>query len=119
MKQISGMFRNLISRIYWKQFAVACSAIIILLTANGVDARQTVSKQMRSNELPPTQEVGRPRTMGQWEAENDALKGKPGKRIERIAEESADAVKDMAGIYPQNVKTLIPGLDNGELPNDD
>ncbi|MBD1875494.1 hypothetical protein H6F75_18600 [Nodosilinea sp. FACHB-131] len=119
MKNIFGALKGMLSRIQWRQFAVACSAIVILMTANGVKAEQNTGNRAYSNELPPTQEVGRPRTMGQWEAEKDSLEGQPGKRIKRIAEESADAVKDMAGIYPQNARTLTPGVDNGELPNDD
>jgi hypothetical protein len=57
--------------------------------------------------------------MGQWEAESESLEGQPGKQLKRIAKESADAVKNMAEIYPQNAKTLTPGIDNGALPNDD
>ncbi|MBD1916859.1 MULTISPECIES: hypothetical protein [Cyanophyceae] len=119
MKNIFGTLKEMLSRIYWKQFAVACSAIVILLTANGVKAEQNATNRAYSNELPPTQDVGRPRTMGQWEAENESLEGQPGKKLKRIAEESADAVKNMAEIYPQNARTLTPGVGNGELPNDD
>jgi len=119
MKAIFASLGKVLTRIQWKQFAVACSAIVILLTANGVSARQTAKDPAYSGQLPPTEDVGRPRTMGQWEAENEALEGQPGKQLKRIAEESADAVKNMAEIYPQNAKTLIPGVDNGELPTDD
>ncbi len=119
MKKFFSTLKAALNSIQWKQFAVACSAIVILMTANGVRADQNPGGRTYGNELPPTQEVGRPRTMGQWEAENEALEGQPGKKLKRIAEESADAVKNMAEIYPQNAKTLIPGVDNGELPNDD
>lgn len=119
MKDIFGTLKAVLNRIHWKQFAVACSAVVILLTANGVKADQNTGGRAYASELPPTQEIGRPRTMGQWEAENQALEGQPGKKLKRIAEESADAVKSMAEIYPQNVKTLVPGVDSGELPNDD
>lgn len=120
MKAILGTLTRALSRIRWQQFAVACSAVIILLTANGVDARQSASRQATANQdLPPTEDVGRPRTMNQWQAENDALEGQPGQKLKRIAEESADAVKNMAEIYPQNAKTLTPGVDNGKLPTDD
>ena len=118
MQQIFGILKKALNRIQWRQFAVACSAVIILLTASGVDARQPV-RDAAAGQLPPTEDVGRPRTMGQWEAENEALEGQPGKQLKRIAEESVDAVKNMAEIYPQNAKTLTPGVDNGALPNDD
>ncbi len=119
MKDIFATLKAVLNRIHWKQFAVACSAVVILLTANGVRADQNLGGRTSANELPPTEDVGRPRTMGQWEAESESLEGQPGKQLKRIAEESADAVKNMAGIYPQNAKTLTPGVDNGELPNDD
>ncbi|MGF1518685.1 MAG: hypothetical protein ACFCVB_12895 [Nodosilinea sp.] len=118
MQQIFGIFRRALNRIQWRQFAVACSAVIILLTTSGVDARQPV-KDAAAGQLSPTEDVGRPRTMGQWEAENKELQGKPGQQLKRIAEESANAVKNMAEIYPENVKTLLPEVDGGELPNDD
>ncbi len=119
MKDIFGVLKAVLNRIHWKQFAVVCSAVVILLTANGVRADQTLGGRTSADELPPTEDVGRPRTMGQWEAESESLEGQPGKQLKRIAEESADAVKNMAGIYPQNAKTLTPGVDNGKLPNDD
>ncbi|MGB6015562.1 MAG: hypothetical protein WBG32_12595 [Nodosilinea sp.] len=120
MKAIFDSFKEALHRIHWQQFAVACSAVIILLTANVVDAKQSASRQAHfDNEIPPAGDVGRPRTMNQWEAENEALEGQPGKKLKRIAEESADAVKNMAEIYPQNARTLTPGVDNGKLPTDD
>jgi hypothetical protein len=120
MKAIFGSLKKVLHSIHWKQFAVACSAVVILLTASGVDARQNASRQAYSNnEIPPTEDVGRPRTMNQWQAENEALEGQPGEKLKRIAEESADAVKNMAEIYPQNAKTLTPGVNNGRLPTDD
>ncbi|MGB3201593.1 MAG: hypothetical protein WBA99_11860, partial [Nodosilinea sp.] len=68
----------MLSRIRWQQFAVACSAVVILLTASTVDARQGASRQVTANqELTPTEDVGRPRTMNQWQAENEALEGQP------------------------------------------
>ncbi|PSN16643.1 hypothetical protein C7293_01510 [filamentous cyanobacterium CCT1] len=119
MKAFFGSLKKVLRSIHWKQFAVACSAVIILLTTS-VDAKQSASRQARSNsEIPPAGDVGRPRTMNQWQAENEALEGQPGEKLKRIAEESADAVKNMAEIYPQNAKTLTPGVDNGRLPTDD
>lgn len=63
-------------------------------------------------------ETGRPRTTGQWQSEKESLEGKPLQAAQRMAKEAADAVGEMAEIYPQNVKTLTPGVDNGKLPQD-
>ncbi|WP_052050439.1 hypothetical protein [Leptolyngbya sp. KIOST-1] len=120
MKAIFGFLKKVLYSIHWKQFAVACSAVIVLLAASGVEAKQDAIRQAQSNsEIPTAGDVGRPRTMNQWQAENEALEGQPGQKLKRIAEESADAVKNMAEIYPQNARTLTPGVDNGPLPTDD
>ncbi|MGB3138854.1 MAG: hypothetical protein WBG38_03465 [Nodosilinea sp.] len=119
MKGIFATFKKVLHRFHWKQFAVVCSAVIVVLAASGVDAQQGTRGQVYTNsDLPPAGEVGRPRTMGQWEAENEALEGQPGEQLKRIAKESANAVKNMAEIYPQNAKTLTPGVDDGKLPTD-
>jgi hypothetical protein len=119
MKAVFGFLKEVLHRIHWKQFAVACSAVIVLLAASGAETKQNYAEKAYNGQLPPAGEVGRPRTMNQWDAENEALEGQPVEKLKRIAEESADAVKNMAGIYPQNAKTLTPGSDNGELPTDD
>ena len=44
MKQVVEIFNTALNRIQWQQFAVTCSAIVILLTASGVNAQQTATK---------------------------------------------------------------------------
>jgi hypothetical protein len=119
MKSVFLGFGKRLKSLQWRQCVAACCMAVILLTANVGEARQNYRGQAQGGGIPPTEEVGRPRTMDQWQAEREALEGQPGKRMKRIAEESADAIENMGEIYPQNVKTLIPGVDNGELPTDD
>ena len=61
----------------------------------------------------------RPVTTGQWQAENEKLQGQPGKQAKRIAKETGDAVKEMGEIYPDNIETLTPGVENRSLETDD
>ncbi|MEB3358232.1 MAG: hypothetical protein VKK04_16020 [Synechococcales bacterium] len=42
----------------------------------------------------------RPKTTGEWQAEAEEVEGQPVERAKRIAKESADAVEDFAGLYP-------------------
>jgi hypothetical protein len=46
----------------------------------------------------------RPKTTGEWNRESREVEGEPGKRLERIGKESAEAVKDMGKIYPDTAK---------------
>lgn len=102
-----------------RQLLAALLVGAILLTTNIADASLSSETQANLDRVTEQGETGRPRTTGQWEAERDSLQGKPIKRLERITEETADAVGEMAEIYPQNAKTLTPGVGNGELPEDD
>ncbi|MDB9526692.1 hypothetical protein PN498_11880 [Oscillatoria sp. CS-180] len=118
MAAIFTKLSRMLSNIQWKQLAVACCVSVILLTANMPEANLDPGVQSRLNTLTEQGETGRPRTTGQWQAENEVLQGKPVEQAKRIGKEAADAVEEMAEIYPQNVKTLTPGVDNGRLPKD-
>lgn len=42
----------------------------------------------------------RPKTTGEWQQEAREVEGSPGERLQNIAEESAEAVKDFGKLYP-------------------
>lgn len=46
----------------------------------------------------------RPKTTGEWNREARQTEGRPGKRLERIADESKEAVKDFGEMYPDTAK---------------
>lgn len=92
---------------------------LFLLTTSVDTADLKPSTKAMLNDMIARGEEGRPVTTGQWQAENEKLQGKPAKQAKRIAKESADAVGEMGEIYPGNVKTLTPGLENETLESDD
>ncbi len=52
----------------------------------------------------------RPKTTGEWQQEAKETEGSPGKRLKRITDQSAEAVKDFGSIYPDTAKRTIPAL---------
>ncbi len=102
-----------------QQFVAIAFVGLFLLTTSIDTADLKPSTKTMLNDMIARGETGRPVTTGQWQAENEQLQGEPGKQVKRIAKESADAVGEMGEIYPGNVKTLVPGLENKSLESDD
>ena len=101
-----------------KLMSVAFVGLILLTTSVDNSTLDSGAKEML-NDMIARGENGRPVTTGQWQAENERLQGQPGKQLERIVEESADAVENMAEIYPGNAKSVLPGMSNDRLERDD
>ena len=102
------------------QRLVAVGFVGLFLLTTSVDTSSlNASTKTTLNDMISRGENGRPVTSAQWKAENEALEGNPLERAERIAEESADAVGEMAEIYPGNVKSVLPGMTNESLESDD
>ena len=125
MNSIKKLVQALFSTIaqLWEQWqmqrVVSAAFVAMLLLTTSVDsANLNASTKAMLNDMITRGEEGRPVTTGQWQAQNEALQGKPGEQIEQIAKQSADAIDEMADIYPNNAKALTPGVDQGELPQD-
>lgn len=102
------------------QKVVAIAFVGLLLLTSSIDSADlNPSTKAMLNDMVARGAQGRPVTTGQWQAENERLQGKPAKQAERIAKESADAVKEMGEIYPDNAKTVLPGMENRSLEADD
>ncbi len=97
---------------------VAFIGLFLLTTSVDESSLSTGTKTML-NDMISRGEDGRPVTSAQWAAENKELKGNPLDRIERVAEESADAVGEMAEIYPDTAESTLPNLNNKSLESDD
>lgn len=113
---------NAIAQI-WQQWqmqrVVSAAFVAVLLLTTSVDtADLPASTKTMLNDMIARGEEGRPVTSGQWQAQNEALQGNPAEQLEQIAKQSADAIDEMADIYPNNAKALTPGVDQGKLPQD-
>ncbi|MBE9059787.1 hypothetical protein [cf. Phormidesmis sp. LEGE 11477] len=99
--------------------AIAFVGMFLLTTSIDSSSLSGSTKAMLNDMITRGEADGRPVTTAQWRAENKQLKGNPGERIERIAEETGDAVENMAEIYPGNAKSVLPGMSNDSLERDD
>ena len=102
-----------------QQFVAIAFVGLFLLTTSIDNANLNSSTKAMLNDVVARGENGRPKTAGQWKSENQQLEGQPGKKVERIAKESADAVGEMGEIYPGNAKSVLPGMKNRSLERDD
>jgi hypothetical protein len=75
-----------------------------------------LSKQAATNKIDKMlqQDSGpnRPKTTGEWEQQARETKGKPGERLKRIGEQSADAIKEFGSMYPEVAKNSAKELKN-------
>ena len=118
MKNFFSKVASALNSLQLAKVAAVFLMTLMLMTSAAIAADLSPAVESKLNRMINQGENGRPRTTAQWQAKNEELKGKPGEQLEEIGKETADAVSNMADIYPQNAQTLTPGVDNGELPSD-
>ena len=98
--QIGNWFKQLQTQQF---LAVVAVGFILLNTTPEPDlaSKATIDKLDR---LVHQENPDRPKTTGEWQKQAREVKGKPGERIERIGEQSADAVKEFGKMYPDVAK---------------
>lgn len=126
MRQLINAFTQRIIRLQSKlqllklqRFAAIAFVGLLLLTTSVDSADLQPSTKAMLNDMIARGADGRPVTTGQWQSENESLQGKPGKQAKRIVKESADAIDEMGDIYPDNAKTVLPGMKNDSLAKDE
>ncbi|HEY9877903.1 MAG TPA: hypothetical protein V6D29_05570 [Leptolyngbyaceae cyanobacterium] len=113
MTLIAGVFArvsSVLKTLQVKQFlSVVLVGFILLSTSVGSEpvSKNTVKK---IDKIVHQDDSNRPKTTREWKNEARQVKGDPGERAKRIGEESADAVKDWAELYPQVAKDTVPGI---------
>lgn len=111
---VQRIYRMLASLQVRKVAAIAFVGLFLLTTS--VDSADLSSSTKATlNDMIEQGANGRPKTTGQWQAENERLQGKPAEQAKRIAKESADAIGKMGKIYPDNAKTVLPGMENSSV----
>jgi hypothetical protein len=102
------------SNIQVKQFVPIILVGLVLLTTNvepDLADKATIDKLDRMTHREDPQ---RPKTTGEWQKQAREVKGKPGERLERIGEQSADAIKEFGGMYPDVAKRSAAELENSK-----
>ncbi|MUG91128.1 hypothetical protein F7734_00870 [Scytonema sp. UIC 10036] len=83
--------------------AVVLVGFLVLTTSVNADrGTQAVTKRVDQAVRQDTSD--RPKTTGEWNKEARETEDAPGERVQRIAKESAEAVKDFGSLYPDTVK---------------
>jgi len=101
---------SLINGLQVKRFFAVVLVGFILLTTN-VDSGQNnkaLTKQVR--EQAEQIDSVRPKTTREWYKEARETEDSPGERLQNIAEESAQAVKEFGSLYPDTAKRTAPVL---------
>jgi hypothetical protein len=102
---------SLLKTLQVKRFLAAVLVGFILLTSTTVGS-EPVGKDVtkKVDKIIHQGDSDRPKTTGEWNSEARATEDSLGKRAERIAEETKEAVKDWAGLYPDVAKRTVPGV---------
>ncbi|MFP4101894.1 hypothetical protein [Coleofasciculus sp.] len=101
---------SLLQGLQVKRFLAVVLVPFLLLTTNVDSGRnnQALSEQVR-DEAQQIDSV-RPKTTKEWYEEARETENSPGERLQKIGEESAQAVKEFGSIYPETVKQITPDL---------
>jgi hypothetical protein len=106
--KLGTMFNSL----HLKQFVPMILVGFVLLTTNVVPDVASSSAIDRLERKMQQENPDRPKTTAEWQQQAREVKGKPGERLKRIGEQSADAVKEFGSMYPDVAKNSGKELDN-------
>ncbi len=95
---------NWFKQLQIRQFLSVIAIGSILLNTTPAPDRASKATIDKLDRLVHQENPDRPKTTGEWQKQAREVKGKPGERIERIGEQSADAVKEFGQMYPDVAK---------------
>lgn len=84
---------------------------VLLLTTHGNYGQN--NSEVGRDRLHQTDSV-RPKTTGEWNQEARETEGQPGKRVQKIVEESAEAIKEFGSMYPDTAKRSLSEANNNQ-----
>ncbi len=111
----ASLLNRLLNRLQAKQFVSMILVVFVLLTTNiKQDTGNPVTNLYNKiiHQVDSQDGSQRPKTTGQWNKQARETEGKPGEKLKRIGEQSADAVKDMGSVYIDTAKRSADSLKN-------
>ena len=119
-KLITSAIANITSffnQLQVKRFVAVVLVGFLLLTTNVARGSNNSAAANKIDELvhQDQNDSQRPKTVGDWKQEARETKGDPGERLQKIVGESAEAVKDFGGLYPDTAKASVKEL-QGKTP---
>ncbi len=105
---------TLLNQFQIKRFLPVLLVGFLLLTTNTDLRRGEPSLTQQLGEVVRRNDSDRPKTTGEWQQEARETEGAPGERLQRVAKESAEAVKDFGSLYPDTAERSTRALqENG------
>ncbi|WP_339383955.1 hypothetical protein [Fortiea sp. LEGE XX443] len=90
---------------------VVLIGFLVLTTNINTDRSSNKSLTRELDRVVHQDDADRPKTTGEWNREARKTEDAPGKRVERIAKESAEAVKQWGSVYPDTAKRSADSVD--------
>jgi hypothetical protein len=103
---------SLLKELQIKQFLAVVLVGFLLLTTNAAPDRKQQAVSQKLDEVVHQNDSQRPKTTGEWNKEARETEGAPGERVQRIAGESAAALKDWSSVYPDTAERSARNLQN-------
>ncbi|MBD2299833.1 hypothetical protein H6G80_31600 [Nostoc sp. FACHB-87] len=112
ISQVFSRINSLLNQFQVKQFvAVVLVGFLVLTTNANIERGNTKAVTRELDRVVHQDKADRPKTTGEWNREARQTENDPGKRAERIAKESAEAVKQWGSVYPDTAKRSANSVD--------
>ncbi|MHC5938811.1 hypothetical protein [Nostoc sp.] len=99
-----GHISSLLKGLQIKGFLAVALVGFLVLTTNVTSGQNDKALGERVREQVQQDDSQRPRTIGEWNKEARETKGSPGKRLQKIGEESAEAFKQFGAGYVEGAQ---------------
>ncbi|AFZ01094.1 hypothetical protein [Calothrix sp. PCC 6303] len=96
-----------------KRFLAIVLVGLSLLTTNTALADNNIGLKERVREQVEQNDAQRPKTVGEWNKDARETEGSPGKRIQKIGQQSAEALKEFGSGYVEGAKETASDIGNG------
>jgi hypothetical protein len=113
ISQAMSFVGSLFSGLQVKQLLSIALVGFFLLTSPVATSTNSKAASDRINAVAHQNDSDRPKTTGEWKQEARQV-DKTGNRLERIGKESAEAVKDWGGLYPDTAERSAQTLDENQ-----
>ena len=105
----------LLNQFQVKRFLSVVMVGFVLLTTNADLGRNSQSVTKKLDEVVHQDASQRPKTTGEWNKEARETEGAPGERVQRIAGQSAEALKDFGTLYPDTAERSLGSSHNQKV----
>jgi hypothetical protein len=93
-----------------KRFLAVVLVGLIVLTTNIDSGRSNKELRDQARERVEQNDAQRPKTTGEWNREARETKDAPGERLQRIGQQSAEALKEFGSGYVEGAKETVGGV---------